>query len=169
MALNINLSDLDWNQALKRTVDSTADAIRTIPAETTSFSIELDSADGDSVTTHPASTSGTASVTNATLANAEIIAPIAADGMKTIDLYAKCTTAITSGGTPSAKIQISPASSGDVWVDLPSGSLNLPTTLNTVSKLALPLSLCALRMRVLFGADTITTGDATIYMVAQKV
>ena len=44
---------LDSGQVIKAVYDPTKQALKTIPAAATSFSIELDAADGDSVATRP--------------------------------------------------------------------------------------------------------------------
>lgn len=62
MGQNSSPSMLDGPQIIKRTFDATNDAIRTVPAETTSFTVELDATDGDSVLS-TASTDGTSSGT----------------------------------------------------------------------------------------------------------
>lgn len=55
---------LDANQVIKRVYDDVSGALKTVPASATSFSIELDAADGDSVATRPMAVDVTALLTN---------------------------------------------------------------------------------------------------------
>lgn len=77
MGVNSSPSMLDGPQIIKRTFDATNDAIRTVPAETTSFTVELDASDGDSVlaiaSTYKTSISVTPTIdTNAYTANDQV-------------------------------------------------------------------------------------------------
>lgn len=118
-------------------------AIKTVPAAATSFSIELDAADGDNVTAK----ADTATVADATETSAV--------GMKSVCLY------IDPGAAATAKLQISPVDSGALWMDVTSGSVaNDPVDLKSTSV----LTICARRIRVVTVA-----GAPTFNLVMQSV
>lgn len=129
--------------AIREAFDLATGALKTIPSADTSFSIELDAADGDSVTSKPDVTL----VNDATETNAR--------GMKSANLY------IEAGVAATAKIQVSPTDSGNVWMDLPSGSVaNDLTDLKATGS----LSICARRIRI-----ATVVGTPTFHLVMQSV
>lgn len=63
-------SKLDFPQIIKRVYDEVTDSLKTTPSTATSFSIELDAADGDSVSIRPLATD-TVTLFNAISAGAD--------------------------------------------------------------------------------------------------
>lgn len=127
-----------------RKIWSEADqAIKTVPASATSYAIELSQADGDSVQTFPNSitTTGTGE--------------ISAVGIRSISLY------LEPGTAASAKVQVSPVDTGNIWIDVPTSTVSndpINVTMSTV------LTICARRMRIV----TIT-GAPVAHVVGQAV
>lgn len=128
---------------LRKSWSENDQAIKTVPSENTSFEVELSHADGDSVITHPNSilvsdTTETSCV-----------------GVKSVALY------VEAGSAATAKIQISPVDSGNIWMDLPSGSVNSDLTNLTVSSV---LTVCARRIRV-----NVVSGTPVYHLVGHSV
>lgn len=61
-------SQLDFHQIIKESFDDTAGALKTVPSSATSFTVELDATDGDTVATRPMSVDNTV-LLNAVLAS----------------------------------------------------------------------------------------------------
>lgn len=187
MALNTNISDLDYNVALKRCVDASEDSLRVNLSTSAGMAIEISAADGDNVmalgstdgTTggtlkvlkvdsdgtavqRAGATSAKASITNAS--TGVIIAAFSCVGMKSFNLVTKTTTNIT--GSQALTIEISPHDSDDVWVATSITATPGATAGDIVSGTA--ASLVARRARVSIAA-AITTGTADVYLVAQGV
>lgn len=131
----------EW--VLRKIWSETDQAIKTVPATATSYAIELSQADGDSVQTYPNSTL----VSDAT----ETVAV----GIKSVSLY------LEPGAAASAKIQVSPTDSGDVWVDVPTSTTNSNLTLVVASAI---FTVCARRMRVVT-----VSGTPVYHLVGQAV
>lgn len=129
---------------LRKVWDENAQALKTIPAASTSFSIELDAADGDNITTKPDLI--LVSDTTETICT----------GIKSITLYVEALA-----GTNTVKVQISPVDSGNVWMDVTSGSVSSDPTLLTASNL---LTICARRIRLV-----VTAGAPVYHLVGQAV
>jgi hypothetical protein len=127
MANNNKSPNVDSGQVLKNAYDATEEALRFVPSGATGFDIELSHSDGDSIYSHLANSSNSASVTPSS--SGIIIAEQACEGKKSFQLYAKSLAAL--GGAAQAKIEVSPADSGDVWFDM-SLSLTSSTSLNAV-------------------------------------
>lgn len=134
---------LDFQQVIKNSFDESTDSLKVLLTPT-SFAIELDAADGDSVTTKPDSIL----VSNTT--------ETVCIGIKSVSLYIE-----PQAGTHTAKIQISPVDSGSVWMDLASSTLSAdPTNLVSTSI----LSIVARRIRI-----SVTAGSPVYHIVGHSV
>lgn len=118
-------------------------ALRTVPSSNTSFSIELSHSDGDTVETHPQSLLVSDTTETACL------------GIKSITLYLEAATGA------SAKVQVSPKDSGDVWMDVASSTVTSSPSAVTASSL---LTICARRIRVVT-----VSGSPVAHLVGQAV
>lgn len=121
--------NLTGELVLREAFDAAAGALKTIPSSATSFAIELDAADGDSVTA------------KADVALVSDTTAVSAIGMKTVNLYVF--------GVGTAKIQVSGTDSGATFIDLPSST----TVAGVMSG---PLSICARRIQIVFTIGTPT-------------
>lgn len=128
---------------LRKSWSENDQAIKTVPSENTSFEVELSHADGDSVITHPNSLL----VSDAT--------EVSCVGIKSVALY------VEAGAAATAKIQISPVDSGNVWIDLASGSVNSDLVNLSISSV---LTVCARRIRV-----ATVSGTPVFHLVGQSV
>jgi len=156
---NPNLSELDLNQALKRTIDADADATRVLLASGTDFAIELDAADGDNVAIRSLLLSQTILVNSSSTGT--IIAEFSVEGYKDFQLMAKNLGAIT--GTCTVSLQISPVASGDVW--LASGvTLAIAGSADQLGSIS---NLLAKRARVVVSSNTISGGSADLYLMVR--
>lgn len=157
---NPNISDLDLNQAMKRVIDSQEDAFRVMVGAGTEFEIALDATDGDSVATKSllASSSGELSSSSA---SGEFIAPLNIEGYSEFQILAKIDSAIS--GSCTLTLEISPEASGNIWL---ATSTNLAVTGSSdlISSLANPI---AKRIRLSAGANTISGGSASVYLMAR--
>jgi hypothetical protein len=135
--------NLTGELALREAFDLTTGALKTIPSAATTFSIELDSADGDNVTAKP----DIGLISDTTETNAI--------GMKSICLF------IEPGVAASVKAQVSPTDSGDVWMDVPSGLI--ANDLSLVSATSV-LTICARRIRIIE-----VSGTPIYHLVMQSV
>jgi len=88
----MSTTNLTGELIMRKIYSETDNAIMTIPASSTTFSIELDAADGDNVLTKP---------DNAVISADGITSCV---GMKTLCLYGSATT-----------VEVSPLDSGAVW------------------------------------------------------
>lgn len=106
----------DTNQIHQFEHDEASNAKR-VKMVGTEMSIELDHADGDSVTAHPAKLS--ASVLGVELSDNDtvIIPPLDCSSIRCIEVHVV--------GTGDVKVQKSPVDSGDVWIDVPDQLDNL--------------------------------------------
>lgn len=135
--------DLTAELLLREAFDVTTGALKTIPSSSTSFSIELDAADGDNITAK----SDVALVTTTAVTSCV--------GMKSVALY------VEPGAAATVKLQVSSLDSGSVFMDVPSGSIaNDPTDLKATSV----LSICARRIKVV-----VVSGSPTFQLVMQNV
>lgn len=158
----ITVTELDSNQVLKTVFDIASGAVKTIPASATSFAIELDQADGDSVLTYPSNIGSKASITSASTG---VILPAASCvGMKSFNIFSKTTTNIV--GSQVITLEISPHDTDNVWFAT-SLTITPSGTAGTVVSGTLT-SLVARRVRLSIAA-AITSGAADIYLVAESV
>lgn len=154
-------SKLDANQCIKTAFDDSTETLKvSIPAVTTE--IELDASDGDSVLSHTYNVSNTASLDNSS--TGVVISEFDISGLKNFNLYTKTLTAIT--GAQVLTFQISPADSGDVWIDT-SLTITPSTTANVVVSGTVATNIVARRGRVSIAA-AITTGTFDVYAVGQS-
>lgn len=124
---------------LREAFDEATCSLRTTPSSNTSFSIELDAADGDNVTSKP----DVALISTATA--------VSAVGMKTVNVY------VDVGAAASVKLQVSGTDSGGTFIDVPSST----TIQGTMSG---PLTICARRIQVV-----VVSGTPTFNLVMQSV
>jgi len=161
MALNTNLTELDLQQAQKRTIDSLDDAVRIILADSTGMAIELSAADGDSVLAESSLVSASGSITVAS--SGELVAPLDVSQKKEIQVLVDVGAGITGSATIS--IEISPQASGSVWV--PSGT-TLAVTGSANLKSAKVSDIARRARVVLSGVNSIAAGTATIHLLARS-
>lgn len=194
MSQNSTITKLDAPQVVKRTYDEANDAIRTIPAETTSFAVELDASDGDSVLS-TGSSDGTSSGTLKVIkvdsngvqyiradsisgSTAEldhtsagvVLSAISSAGIKTYQLFAQVTgedvpaAGITSNIT--ARIDISPTTSGSTFYST-STTLNVPgaTALNAVVASALLTTIIGQRVQLTLTANNLAGNDKVKFYI----
>lgn len=161
MALNPNLTELDLQQAQKRTIDALDDAVRIILADTTGIAIELSAADGDSVLAESSLASASGSLSSAS--SGELVAPLDVSMKKEIQVLVDVAAGIT--GSATIEIQISPSASGSVWI--PSG-VTLAVTGATNLKTAKVSDLARRARVVLSGVNAITVGTATLHLLARS-
>ena len=161
MALNTNLTELDLQQAQKRTIDSLDDAVRIILADSTGMAIELSAADGDSVLAESSLVSASGSITVAS--SGELVAPLDVSQKKEIQVLVDVGAGITGSATIS--IEISPQASGSVWV--PSGT-TLAVTGSANLKSAKVSDIARRARVVLSGVNSISAGTATLHLLARS-
>lgn len=112
MAQNPSISLLDPKQAMLRVYDASNDAVRTVPAETTVFEIELDKADGDSVLAYKGAFLQDVNYTSAS------VSPLDEQdvkGVSRLNLHLKVITQVNTDVT--FIVQYSPTDSGDMWIN----------------------------------------------------
>lgn len=137
------MTKLDFQQVIKNSFDESTDSLKVLLTPTT-FGIELDAADGDNVTAKP----DLILVSNTT--------ETVCTGIKSVVLYVE-----SQAGTHTAKIQISPVDSGNVWMDLASSTVSADPS-NLVSSSV--LSIVARRIRV-----AVTVGTPIYHLVGHSV
>lgn len=146
---------------LREVYDPVSKSLKTVPSGDTSFSVELDANDGDSVICRTESLSLKVSLSNS---DSGIIAPETSSyGLKSVTLYIKTTTAIV--GPQVCTLEVSPSDSDDVW--LPSSLTVTPSTTLDVVVMATPINILARRIRVRIAAS-ITSGACDLYVVGQS-
>lgn len=153
------MTKLSADQVLKHSFDEATGSLKTIPAAATSFSIELDAADGDSVISHSRQLQVKGSVTNAAATVA--VAPFSVEGIKRINMHSNTTATIT--GPQLLTLQFSPHATDNIWINT-SITLTPSTTLNTVVSGTQIDTLNAVRCRVITAA-AITSGSYDLYIV----
>lgn len=130
---------------LRRSYDPTTQSLKTMPGSPTATQIEISADDGDSILTVPS----TALITSMGV-------EVSAMGMKTVELYVA-----PEATADSAKIEISPADSGNVWMEVATSTVAAdPADVKSSG----PKSICARRIRV-----TAVSGSPVIYLVMQAV
>lgn len=101
-------SKLDPTHITQLTFDENAEAVK-VKIEATEMNMELNHEDGDSVTAHPHKLSASAIGCDEADDSQVIIPPQDCSSLKEIRLYVE--------GTGEARIMISPADSGECWID----------------------------------------------------
>ena len=160
MALNPNLTELDLQQAQKRTIDSLDDAVRIILADTTGIAIELSAADGDSVQSLPLVSHHNEAVSSTTPTGELIVRSMTE--ARQAQLMATITSAIT--GTCTIELDINPHPSQNNWV--PTG-ITLAVTGSTNIKSTI-LSDLGFKVRARVVSNTISAGSAEVYLVVRS-
>lgn len=128
---------------LRKSFSEADQAIKTVPSSATAYSIELSHADGDSVETHPQG------ILTSTVTEQSAV------GIKSVSLY------LEPGVAASAKLQVSPVDSGNVWVDVPTSTVSNDPTNVVMSTV---LTVCARRIRV-----AVVSGTPVAHLVGQAV
>lgn len=161
MALNPNLTNLDISQALIRCIDADNDAMR-VELGAADFAIALDSSE-DSVKADKRTDSSSADLTSAnTGVSTQVVAPLDASNFSRANLYVQATAA--NAGTMSLKLQLSPAESGNIWID--SGvSVTIPAASAAVAMGTASSNIVAKRVRVVSSAALTGAETATVYLV----
>jgi hypothetical protein len=155
MAKNTDLTSLDINQAGKRIIEESNDAIRTtLVGGSLELGVEIDAADGDSIQSLAGSANSDETIDGAT--SGEVVAAQDCQRLRQAKLYVETTSAVT---TPQdLDIQVSPVDSGDVWHTLesvtPSSSAGIVVSTD--------ISLVARRIRV--NADAVQ-GDGELRLM----
>lgn len=162
MAQNANPSLLDAPQIVKRTFDSTNDAVRVSLGDVNGLSFNL-SATGDTIGTQGVSTSTKASLDNT--ATGTVLGPVSCVGMKSFQLYTNTTATLT--GAQSLTLQVSPSDTDNVWMAT-SLTVTESTTSGTVVMGTANSGIVARRARVVIAA-AISTGTFDLYLVMQGV
>jgi len=157
MSINPNISQLDYTQAIKRTIDAVNDATRVTIAAANDFEIELDANDGDSVLSLNDQNTATTTVTSV---QTDELLSVASARYSKAQLYVRTDTTISS--PQSIVIQQSPLSTGNVWVN--TAVTVTPTTAAGQLAVSGVLDFCALRVRA-FATVAQGTGSATIFLV----
>jgi len=157
----MSMSKLDANQILKTVFDDATGSLKTIPADATSFTIELSAADGDSVITQPLNSLTTVSLTNAS--TGVVLAEFDCKNMNRFNLYTKTTATIV--GAQVCTLEISPADSGTVWIATALTITPSLTNAVVVAGTVLP-NVLARRARVSIAA-AITSGTFDLYLIGQ--
>lgn len=152
-------SKLDLGQILRGAYDEANEALKTVPAAATSFSIELDAADGDSVSAYRRQLSSKTSLTNAN--SGTVVAEFDASGINVINMHSNTTTNIV--GAALLTLQFSPHSSDNIWINT-SITLTPSLTSGTVVSGTQISNLNAVRCRVITAA-AITSGTFDLYIV----
>lgn len=129
---------------LRQVYDPASESLKMSQATATEMSIELNAADGDNVLTKP---------DNALIEVADVAYPCI--GMRSAQLY------IEAGAAATAKIQVSPVDSGNLWIDVASSSVANDVT---ELKATTVTTICARRIRV-----TTVAGIPSVKLVIQAV
>lgn len=137
------MTKLDFQQVIKNSFDESTDSLKVLLTPT-SFGIELDAADGDNVTAKP------------DLILVNDTTETVCTGIKSVVLYVE-----SQAGTHTAKVQISPIDSGNVWMDLASSTVSADPS-NLVSSSV--LSIVARRIRIV-----VTAGTPVYHLVGHSV
>jgi len=161
MGLNLSTSLLDNAQIIKKVFDSSNDAVRTVPAEVTSFAIEVDAADGDNIAVKGLSGSTKASITNTN--TGVIIAAADCSGYRSFNLYTNTTTIIV--GPQACTVEVSPSDTDNVW-KATTLTVTPDATVGNVIMGTVNSAIVARRIRVSIAA-AITSGAFDIYLVMQ--
>lgn len=103
---------LSADQVIKKVYDEVTDSLKTIPSSSTSFSVELSAADGDSVLSHRNNIAEKVSVTSASPTT--IITDIDVTGINLLNIHAKTTANITSAQV--LTVSYSPHATDDIWI-----------------------------------------------------
>lgn len=116
MAVNPSIAIIDYQQALIRSYDKDNDALRVNIQEATSLAITLDAAE-DSVAAGQLSSSNVVNLTSInTGVDTVVLAPVDIQNYSKAQIYLQSTTAIVTAAV-AVKLQVSPADTGNVWID----------------------------------------------------
>jgi hypothetical protein len=150
---------LSADQAIKSAYDESSQALKTIPAAATSFSVELSADDGDSVSAFRRQLASKTSLTNAN--SGTIVAAFDVAGINIINMHSNTTATIT--GAQVCTLQFSPHATDNIWINT-SITLTPSTTSGTIVSGTQIANLNAVRCRVIIAA-AITTGTFDLYIV----
>jgi hypothetical protein len=151
---------LSADQVLKNSFDEVTGSLKTTPSSATTFSIELDANDGDSVTTYRRQLSSkTAGLNNTNTGT--VVAEFSVAGITVINMHS--VTATTISGPQVLTLQFSPHATDDVWINT-SVTLTPSTTAGNIVSGTQISTLNAVRCRVRTAA-AITSGSYDLYIV----
>ena len=155
-------SKLDMSQIFKIVYDPTSESLKTVPGSSTSFQIELDADDGDTVAIQGREFNASATNIDNTYAS-EVLSEFNVSGASIINIFVHTTSTITDPQI--LTLEISPVDGGDLWF---ATSLTItPSTTSGVKIMGTPLTnLVAKRARVVT-AGAITSGTYDIYVLAR--
>jgi len=145
-------SKLSMHQIAQAAFDEASSSIKT-SLQNVEISIELDHADGDSVTAYPVSTQSEITLAAAQNQDAIAIAPESIAGCRVISLFAS-----NAGSSTTLAIEVSPSDAGDLWVEI--GDL-VAATGDTFINPSLP---ACRRARVKFKTAFAGDGIISIYL-----
>lgn len=162
MALNPSISQLDAPQIQKRTFDESNDALRTVPAAATSFAIELDATDGDSVIQYPLFLD-TTTILNAVPAQTNVNS-----SSQDMSNYRGFTVIISAVSLDSADATLKLQASVDnsVFVDLTGATVTLAT--GTSQAMLIQNNVSYKYFRAVYTHGTNTTGTVTAKYTAKS-
>lgn len=152
-------SRLDFGQIIRDVYDATTGALKTVPGSATSFSIELDAADGDSITSYRHQVSSKTSLTNTAASVA--VNPFDVQGINFINMHSNTTATIV--GPQLLTLQYSPHATDNIWIST-TITLTPSTTSGTLVSGTQIANLNAVRCRVITAA-AITSGTYDLYIV----
>lgn len=152
-------SKLDFGQIIKAVYDDVTGGLKTTPSSATSFSIELDAADGDSILSYKRQLASKTSVTNAAASIA--VAAFDTAGLNFINMHSNTTTNIV--GAQLLTLQYSPHATDDIWINT-SITLTPSASSGTIVSGTQIANLNAVRCRVITAA-AITSGAYDLYIV----
>jgi len=155
-------SKLDFGQIIKNVYDDSTESLKTIPSSSTSFAIELDADDGDSVQIQGRESSSNASGIDNSYANI-VLAEFDITGMSANNIFSM--TQINIVGAQVLTLQISPIASGDLWFNTSLTITPDATAGNGIAGTVLS-NLVAKRARIVTAA-AITSGSYDIYALAR--
>lgn len=158
MAQNLNLTELDLNQALRRCIDADDDTLRVEVGGGTSFEISTSAAE-DSMSVKSLLEEDNAAVQSGS--SGVLVGPLDVEGYKDLQIMVKNLSAIT--GSATLTLEVSPVASGDVWIAT-SVTANATGSADVLSSLS---NAIARRARLSVTANTISIGSAQVYLMAR--
>lgn len=150
---------LDANQVIKQVYDPATESLKTTPSGATTFSVELDAADGDSVSSFAASLSDSATITPSSTGT--VIAEQTCVGFNLAKLYAKSLAILSQQAV--FRLDVSPSDSEDIWFQT-STTLTASASANAVVASS-DATIIARRIRVVLTTAPVG-GNVDLYLVA---
>lgn len=160
---NSNKTQLDANQCIVASYDGVEEANRVIIAAATEFAVELSAADGDSITSYPATSSPSAATvqTPTTAPNTVLLTLTDITQYSKLVIYSEALVGVSAAGQ--VTMQVSPSDSGSVWANL-GGAISSPSSPGV--SVSSPSEFIARRLRLI--SSTAPTGGNIQYTVLLK-